>query len=277
MVHHVLAVLDGSPGDAIVHQTTAALVSHCGAKVDVLGLSDPDQATSREAVPAGALHYKQEADARRYRDLKDEIATRVELLAARVREAGGEATAATAEGQAMTELSRRWNGHDLLSLGREKRGQGTRLLSRRGLIRLLRDCPRPVLINSAAQLDNGESIAIAYDGSAEAKTAVRQFLKLGLSNGRRLEVVCVRPDADDARRLADEAERLCADAKVSYEIHQLAADRHPLTVLANKLVALQPALMVAASRGAASWREFVFGSLPARLIRGSGATLYMHP
>ncbi len=276
MAQNILVVLDGAQSDDIVSNTTLELAKTGNASVTVLGVTDPDRSIRREAVPAGAMHYKMQADQRRYAALKAQIGAFAEHLATQCRELGATAKAIMAEGDGMATLKAHWNECTLLMMGRQKRGEGTRLLSRRGLIRLLRDCPCPVLVSSAAQRNNPETVAIAYDGSEQGRDALKNFLDLGLGTQFQLEVVSVQSEIDRARQLAKEAAVLCDQYKVQYRTFALETDRQPLSVLANRLLALRPGLMVLASAGAHTWRELFFGSLPARLLRGSNATLYLH-
>lgn len=276
MVENVLAVLDGGPGDAIVQETTVKLAHAIEGRVTVLGLTDPNKMTTREAAPAGAMHYKQMADQRRYKELKAQIGREAERLAKACEDFGAKSRIVMSETDPVAALQDRWDDHDLLVLGREKRGQGTRMLSRKQLMKVLRDCPQPILVASSAESANPESVAIAYDGSQEAKQALRHFLQLGFAIGRRVEIVCVNEEQVKAQDLAAEAAALARSYGVDARTFAVGAQRQPLTVLANRLVALRPGSMVLPSVQDRGWRDLLFGSLTGRLLRGSGATLYFH-
>lgn len=276
MVQSVLAILDGGAGDAIVHETAVTLASHGKAAVSVLGITDPKSMIRREPVPVGAIAMKQQADERRYRSLRTDISESADRLSAVCASLGAATSAEMAEGDPMRSLNERWSDHDLLLLGREQRGEGTKLFPRRSLLRLLRECPKPVMVGCAARSSNPETVAIAYDGSVRARRALDDFVNLGLARGRRLEVVCVATDAARGRNLVDEAAATCANAGTQYQVYLITAEKHGLWALANRLVALKPGAMVLPSAEGVSWREMIFGSLTARLIRASGATLFLH-
>jgi len=276
MVENVLAVLDGGPGDAIVQETTVKLAHAIEGRVTVLGMTDPSKAISREAAPAGAMHYKRQADQRRYKELKATINSEAERLAKACEDFGAKSRIVMTEADPVAALADRWDAHDLIVLGRDKRGQGTRLLSRKQLMKVLRECPQPILVTSAAESANPESVAIAYDGTESAKLALRHFLQLGFAIGRRVEIVCVNEVQALAQDLAKEASALARSYGVEAQTYAVGAQRQPLTVLANRLVALRPGSMVLPSVEDRGWRDLLFGSLTGRLLRGSGATLYIH-
>lgn len=276
MVENVLAVLDGGPGDGIVQETTLKIVHAVEGSVTVLGLSDPDAIDSRQSAPVGAMHYKRKADERRYQELKQSIREQMARLASACEDFGAKSHSVLAESDASSAMAEHWSGKDLIILGRSKRGQGTRFLSRKQLMRVVKDSPCPVIVTSAAEAANPEAVAIAYDGTEEAKQALRHFMSLGLAKERRVEVVCIGHDRETAQSMASTAAALCRTYGVDIETYVVGADRHLLSVLANRLLALRPGSMVLPSVRERGWREIVFGSLTGRLLRNSGATLYLH-
>lgn len=276
MVRNILAVLDGGPGDSSAHATAVRLARHGAETVRVMGLCDPRRRHRRELVPLGAWHYKMQADHRRYERLRSLVQARAERLAEACAVAGAETAITLGEGDPRTVLTRAWHTPDLIILGRERRGAGTASFSPKALIHLLHDSPRPVLVSCEAQSASPGTVAIGYDGSPKAELALRNFLRLGLATGRRLEVVCVDRDPGRVQLLAKEAAAVCDRYEVSYQTYSVPCRRQPLTVLANWLLALRPGTMVLSPEGAHGWRRFLFETPPLRrLMRGSAANLYM--
>lgn len=117
-------------------------------------------------------------------------------------------------------------------------------------------------------------IVVAYDGSDGAARAARALATLGLAATAPVTLVTV---ADDAVPAAGQGERLCAllrahGASVAFD--RMAEDDHPAQLILDRVRALSPSLLTIGVFGHRTWRERIFGSVTAHLLRQCPCALF---
>ena len=276
MLKRVLVVLQGSDGDRVLKRMVAALAGKGKVQVEGLAILDEGALCRRSAVPMGALHYKRAADERRISAAHERLTSNAKDFVEACRRLGIEASVHEVRGSARRILAKQWHDYDLVMLGREKEGTGTALFPARHLMKLLRDCPRPIVVATDTPAHDGESVAIAYDGSPQADRSLHLFLLLGLADGRRLEVVTIHRDRESAAAVADQAVRLCAAHGHPALAYPVATGSQRLPVLMAQLDRLKPGFVVAGGAGSGLWRRLAYGSPTTRLIKRSQSTVFLH-
>ena len=276
MLKRVLVVLQGSDGDRVVERMVAALAGKGSVQVEGLAILDEGALCSHSVVPMGALHFKRAADERRIGEARARLTKNSEAFVEACRQLGIDASVREANGSARRVLARQWHDYDLVMLGREKAGTGTALFPARQLMKLLRDCPRPIVVATDTPAHDGESVAIAYDGSPQADRSLHLFLLLGLADGRRLEVVTIHRDRETAGAIADQAVRLCEAHGHPALAYPVATGSQRLPVLMAQLDRLRPGFVVAGGAGSGLWRRLAYGSPTTRLIKRSQSTVFLH-
>lgn len=276
MLKNVLVILDGSDGDRVIEDVLINLPNADQVSVKALGIVDRAAICQKRAVPAGAIHMHELATNRAVEQARLALERSMERLVEFGRQKQLRLSVERVDGAARSLISKRWNKQDLIILGREQPGAGTRLLSTRRLMKLLDECPCPVVVATDDPQRYGDTVAIAYDGSAQAYRSLNLFLTLGLAAGKRLEVVTIHEDKDAGETIAHEAVTLCErNGLTAYAyVTQATAQRFP--VLRSRLESLRPSCLVMGGLGAGFLRKLLYGSSTADLVKSSAATVFVH-
>ncbi len=143
------------------------------------------------------------------------------------------------------------------------------------LKKVLQRSPRPV-VTTPESFRNRGPILIAYDGSLQAARAVQAFQATGLGEGCDVHVLCVDPTFTAAARDADRAAEFLRFHDCKVVAHPLASQDPPDQVILEQVRKLEPCLLVLGAFGTRGWREFLFGSVTASLLKKSPVPLFLY-
>ncbi|WP_406695855.1 universal stress protein [Singulisphaera sp. Ch08] len=143
------------------------------------------------------------------------------------------------------------------------------------LSRVLAECPRPVVVVPQNPGD-GESVAVAYDGSLQAARVLSSFEASGLGQGREIQVISVSKDKKDAARRADRAVEFLKSHGLNAFAHPVDSARQPPEVLLEMIKLSKPGLVVMGAYGQPVLREFFLGSTTRTFLENCPAPLFLY-
>lgn len=176
-------------------------------------------------------------------------------------------------GKSAAQILREVQRHDILLLGRETHFHTT-VAPSASLEQVLRFSPRPV-VTVPLSLPQGKSVLVAYDARPASSRALAALLQSGLAASRKIHVVCVRDNLQQAK--ADIA--LAVDYLNS---HRIEASSHPIDTKTSADRAIMPligehdvGLLITGAYGSSRTAEFFFGSTTRKLLKESPVPVFM--
>ena len=187
----------------------------------------------------------------------------------------------------------------LIVVGSSHRGNVGRVLAGTTAERLLHGSPCPVAVvpkGHGHQAQQVRRILVAYDGSAEAKTAVQAAIAAGQALSAAVRVVRVyKPSHIAAVGMTDGTEYVIPPAEIKRQIREMrTAFEADIAALPNsdqldaELVVGDPVdelaersqtadLLISGSRGYGARRAVLLGSVSGRLVRGAACPVIVVP
>ena len=154
----------------------------------------------------------------------------------------------------------------LLVLGEHLHAQRQhRVHTEHHLERVIRAVDRPVLVAAAQAFDAPQRLVLAFDGQAGARRAVAALPHHPLCQGLPVLLAMAGPRTPAAQQLLEQARTdLAAAGKV---VQTELLDGEPQQALPALVRAQGPALLVMGANGHPRWRQWIFGSTTATLLR----------
>lgn len=206
-----------------------------------------------------------------------------EQLSALISEAGvGGATpdviASTSHGRGLYEFVEEADA-DLIVIGSSSRGALERAVVGDVAMVLLQGAPCAVAVAPRGYRDRGSAlrrITVGYDGSTEARQALRGCFELASSARAAVSIVSVVPPVAAVQERAhdwlDEAKR---EAPEGMEVEGSVTDGEPATVLLD--AGAKSDLLVVGSRGYGPVKRVLLGSVSAELVRSARVPVLVFP
>jgi nucleotide-binding universal stress UspA family protein len=180
----------------------------------------------------------------------------------------------TFEGDPLEAVIAAAEGRDLVVTGHDTgfRG-GVRERPSELVTDLLMMMPRP-LINASDELEGGDGVMIAYDGSPPAMRAVQIFALLGL--GQTVHVVPINPSRDLAARSVSAVSEYLAGHGYQIEKHPIVSDADPAKALNKEVFDRNIRTMVMGAYRQRGFRQLLFGSTTRTLLENSPCALFVY-
>jgi nucleotide-binding universal stress UspA family protein len=244
MLRSVLVALDGSD----YSETATALAIDWGARFGAhllgLGVLDEPAIHKGEPVPLGGGGYKKARDAARLADAHGRIASFLAQFSARSAAAGLSADVLEDVGDPADRILHEAHRCDVVILARETHFHfETQDRPDDTLARILRGCPRPVVVVPRI-LPESQGVVVAYGGGREAARTLQTFQLLGLAAGEEIEVVAIHRDGAVAQATAHLAGAFLAAHGAQHRLHPIASGIAPAEVLLEHVTYRRPRLLV---------------------------------
>src|SRR5262249_49737360 len=134
------------------------------------------------------------------------------------------------------------------------------------LRKVLLASPRPV-VTVPEKIGDGAAVLVAYDGSMQAARALQSFLLSGLADGADVHVACVRPNHQEAARLAELAIDFLGFHGVRAKSHLLSPIGSDARTLLDLARSVDAGMLVMGAFGRPTWREFFLGSTTTAILK----------
>jgi nucleotide-binding universal stress UspA family protein len=234
----------------------------------------PGAATA--AVPAGSGFFKLFGDDKQIAAAKVLADKLLERFEARCSEAGVSGKSLQEVGDPALALLDQAQRYDLVLLGLETH---FRAMPGGGpcdtLDKVLHSPPRPV-VAVPAELGDGRTVVIGYDGSLQASRTLAAYVVTGLATGRENAVVTINEDYEEAARIAERAVDYLILHGVTVMARPVETRLDPASILLDHAAQLKAGLVVMGAFGHSPLREFFFGSTTRGVLRGSKVPVMLY-
>lgn len=172
-------------------------------------------------------------------------------------------------------LSQEAEKNDLTVIGREGNFEEEADGAKEVITLMLEYRARPLLIAppTAADTENNE-VLIAYDGSPRASRALYFFTFLGLTEGRKLNLLTIDRSTKAAEAKLNSVCSFLEHHEIEAEKIVVQSRENTTEVLSEQIEQLKPGMVVAGAAGKQVWREAIFGTVGAYLIRRCTTPLF---
>jgi nucleotide-binding universal stress UspA family protein len=278
MLQSMVVGLDGS-----VYSTRAVEFGICWARhwnAVLVGLGVVDAPAIYNAPPVFGVDLykddKEQRDTRRLADAHRTVAQLLEHYTQRCTDAGVTYQVRQEVGSPAECLLLDAQEYDLMVLGQQTFFHfDTQDKPDDTLSVVVKQSPCPV-IAVPATLPEGQTVIVAYDGSAHATRALHVFQALGLSVAYDVHVVCVDAQQQRAACWAAHAVAFLHGHHIAAQTHVLVTSESPAHVLLEHVHHLQASLLVMGAYGRSTLREFLGHSVTYTLLQESPAPLFLY-
>lgn len=276
MLRSLLVALDDTPAGAAAIEFALRLANIHKARLRGLSVIDRDFIAPPSPGRAGAMFYKERADAARLAEARsrDEILGKafVETCA----RAGIGADCAFEDGVPLASLQAASNPHDAIVMGRDSDLHDEAADGCADTVRkLLKETPRPLIVVPAGAPAPKRAL-VAYDGSIPSARALQLFALLGVAHGLEVHVLAVHVDLAVARARADEAARYLGLHGTASQAHGVDSKADPADIVAAEIRSREIGLVAMGAYGHEGLRAKLLGSFTTKLLTGSPAALFVH-
>lgn len=232
--------------------------------LEVLAYSviDADQLSPPEPVPLGASAFKVQRDEQRLAEAREAAEDACVALETLCRAKSVSCSAHVREGSVVQLLARESHAVDLLLCGHTAGGDAS---EQSLLYSILKHSARPAIVLPQAP-SWGESVLVAYDGSAQAARALASFANSGLAENRTVYVMSLQHDLEQANSLAQIGTKFLT----RHGIHAVPNGQQLGHQIADQVLEeatrISAGLIVMGAFGKSTVREFFFGSVTRRIL-----------
>jgi nucleotide-binding universal stress UspA family protein len=266
----LIALKPAASGGSLIN-FASELAARRHLEVFAYSVIDTNQLSPPEPVPLGASAFKLQRDEQRLAEARNNAEDACAALATACRAKSIPCTTRVPEGSVVQLLASESHLVDLLLCGHASGGNaGERSL----LYSILKHNPRPAIVVPQAP-SSGESVLVAYDGSAQAARALASFAHSGLADGRIAYVMSLHHDLEQANSLAQIGTKFLT----RHGIHAVANGQQLGHSIADQILEevsrIGAGLIVMGAFGQSAAREFFFGSVTRRILDSLPAPVFL--
>jgi nucleotide-binding universal stress UspA family protein len=165
---------------------------------------------------------------------------------------------------------------DLVLLGRKTHFDfGHKLEPDETLGKVIQDSPRPV-VAVPEELGRDKAVVVAYDGGLEAARALYAFESSGLGLSRRVHVVSVAEQHQDAAQHCERAVGFLRLHGIEATAHPVETTVPPAEAILHKACYFEAGLLVMGAYGQPVLREFFLGSVTRTVLQESSVPVFCY-
>ncbi len=247
------------------------------AQVTFIGIIDLPAIVGREPMPLGGSAWKEERDERLIAEARTRVTGAVERATAKAAEVAIRSRALVVEGDAVEELGKEIQRHDVLVVGKRAVPKTDHDPAPSDTLSdILHGAPRPVAVAGGSGVPADAPVLIAYDGSRQAARAVASFVASGLYERRVHHVIGVADD--DAEEIGAHVRRAVDFLEVhgrNAQAQVLPEGKGVAETLLDHVDRLSAGLMVMGVYGEGRVRELFFGSVTRRILTRAEVPLFL--
>jgi nucleotide-binding universal stress UspA family protein len=238
--------------------------------IDRPGLSVP------ASVPPGSGFIRMFPDDKKLAETKTRIDNYLTRFAHRCEEAGVKSRAVGEVGDPAGAILAQAQRYDLILLGLETRFRALPDGSPCDTLdKVLLSPPRPV-VAVPAELGEGNTAVIGYDGSLQAARTLAAYVATGLATSYENVVVTIHEDYEEAARTTEAAVDYLALHGVSVKALPVETRLDPAAVLLSRAGEYKAGLVVMGAFGHSTLREYFFGSTTRGVLRDSKVPVMLY-
>lgn len=240
-----------------------------------LGVVDEPSIRSSEAVPLGAMSFKEQRDERLLEQARRQVELRLSAFAARCANAGVACKLLEDVGMPGEQIMLESQRFDLVMLGQKSEFRFWWTENGRTLHEVVRGSPRPIIAAPPRRPAPGP-ILVAYDGSLQAARTIQAFWGSGLHKEQKLHIVSVGSDRVEMAKCAGRAADYLGGHGVDVQTRVVASDEGAGKVILDVAKDLAAELIVMGAYGKPTLREFLFGTVTRTVLESSPVPLFLY-
>jgi len=277
MIKDILVCLEGSASTEAATRIAIGIARACGAQMAGLAIIDEPDIRAVTPTSIGGASYKHERDQALVADAKKLADDWVALFERRCRSAGVPARSLEIVGRPAESILTEMEAHHLTVIGRDANFRfETEEHDNRTVNAILHKARRPVLlVPETTELELGDTVLVAYDGSNAAKRAITSFAASGIAQGRAVHVATVDDDGVVAREMSERAVAMLRSANVPATAHNIVSELSNIDALFKLARGLGAGLMVMGAFTRGRLRELFSGSVTRGLVEQTEIPLYL--
>jgi nucleotide-binding universal stress UspA family protein len=266
MLRSALVALDGSEYSEPATTLAIDWGLRFGARLLGLGVLDEAGIQKGEMVPMGAGAYKKARDEARMADAHRRIEAFLGEFKGRAAAAGVSAQVLEEIGDPADRIHQEAHRADVVILARETQFHAeAHERADETLAEILRGSPRPIVV-VPRELWKRQGVVVAYGGGREAARTLQTFVLLGLADGEEIEVLTVHRDGAAAEATAHLAGDFLSAHGVRHQLHPIASQAAPATVILEHVGYRGPQLLVMGAHGHHPLRDLFASSVTRRVL-----------
>lgn len=276
MLRSLLVGLDGSPYSSTAMELGIRWAQHADALLVGLGIVDEPTIREPEPVPMGGAAYKVQRDDHRVAEARTQVKHFLGQCAQRCAEVGVACLMREETGLPAECILLQAQRYDVILLGQQTHFHfATQERADETLRTVLKSCPRPV-VAVPAQLREGRTVVIAYDGSLQAARTLQAFQAAMPSGVQDVHVVSVQAQQAEATDCVERAVEFLRWHNITAQPYALHTAAAPAQVLLEHVQQVQAGLLVMGAYGQPILREFFFGSVTHTMLEESPVPLFLY-
>ncbi|MCM2369819.1 universal stress protein [Aporhodopirellula aestuarii] len=270
-IKRLLVGVDGSPYGHVAVELGIRMAKEYSCQLVGIDVIDEDETVlANYGVPDEVAVAERKAEVER---LRQRAVQSLDWFEQRCQDADVQAIRCKRSGNAAAQILLESQRSDLVVLGRETHFEAESHADSTVDI-VLRTTARPV-VTVPLSLPVEKNVIVAYDGSRSASQALFAFVALGLGRNRKIHVVSVRSDVDEATAVLSPAFDYLTMHGLESEMHSYSSSEDVDKLLLNLAAEFDAGLLVAGACGHSRFREFLFGSVTKKLIRDSHVPVFL--
>jgi len=236
---------------------------------------DEPSITRPEPVSLGATGFKRERDEVRLATAHRRVLAFLSEFRARCADEGVACSVLEDVGRPAEQIVREAQSCDVVIIGRETNFRlDTQDRDHETLGRVIRDCPRPVVVVPAARA-TGTGVLVAYGGGREVARTLQLFTCLGLARDEVVDVIAVDPSEDECERRLRHADEYLAAHAVEHRLHRIVTDEPAAAVIVEELRRRRPRLLVMGAYGRHPVRDLFVTSVTRAVLSQTPVPVFM--
>jgi nucleotide-binding universal stress UspA family protein len=276
MLRSLMIGLDDTPANTAAQELAVRWAKRLGARLAGLAVVD-DPGISMDALAAftNSAWTSAGATTALCPTVRPPLAKAVQRFQSRCAEAGVNGrvceTVGTPHAQLLAEAPR----HDVVVLARHGRfGEGCEDAPGQTMEQVLHRSPRPVVVVPDI-LTGGDSVVVAYDGSAQAARSLALFEASGLAHCAAVHVVSASVDYRTAAQFAQDAAMFLATHGVAVTRHIVKSPVCPSEIILNTVAETDAGLLVMGACCQSDLRDVFIGSVTRTMLDRSPVPLFL--
>ncbi|USO01703.1 MAG: universal stress protein [Alphaproteobacteria bacterium] len=272
----ILVIIDGSAVSQDVQSYALRLAKSFNVRLKGLGIVDTPWLTAVQPEPLGAAAYKVHHDDEITGHVRAQMNVALDAFHHKCTQEGVTVSTNVVEGFPAQEIYRVAHEYDALVMGQTSSlHQDLEEENNLVLTHTARDSARPIFVIPQNKA-KGETILIAYDGSAPASKTIHLYFLLGLAKNKKVHIISVNKKEEDARAHCQQVTRLANSYGINVQSHPLVSRTNIADIIMEKATELHAHTVVVGSFGQSAFTEALFGSVTQRLLERTKIPLFIH-
>jgi nucleotide-binding universal stress UspA family protein len=277
MIKDILVCLEGSASSERATDLAIEIAREMSARLTGLAIVDEPNIRAGAATGIGGASFKQHRDEVLLEDAHKKAADNLLLFEARCRDAGIPARVLELRGRPAPKILEELERHDITLIGRhanflfETRDEDVETRDN-----VLHRAGKPVIVVPEEPMKAGPDVLVSYDGSSAANRAVRALAESGLARGRKVHVISVQDDGEEAWEMASRGVELLKTFSIAAKPRSVVSALPIAEAILEARAKLGAGMLVIGAYTRSRLSELIWGSVTRTLLEKCPVPIFLH-